>query len=91
MENKNREKQILNRGYVTNALTDGKKPINFIGEIYSFIDNKELYYWSEVYVEGNMAFITKKGINLSNSTRDQLLEYQEQSYVNLGSKKGGRL
>lgn len=81
------EKQILNRGYVTNALTDDE------GEIYGMIKDhhiswdllpfKRNYYWSEVYSEPNMCMIVRKGTLLADATPQELKKMHEQSKVNL--------
>ena len=84
------EKEILDRGYITHALTDQN------GEIYglnqnlciNFVNNEILmanrFYWSEVYCEKNfLAIIIRKGTLLVNPTGEELQRYFEQSKVNL--------
>lgn len=83
-------KEILDRGYVTHALTNEK------GEIYGLdttqyiswdINKVELahtFYWSEIYREtGNMSTIIRKGKLLINPTPEELKEKFEQSKINL--------
>lgn len=83
-------KEILDRGYVTHALTNEK------GEIYGLdttqyiswdINKVELahtFYWSEIYREtGNISTIIRKGKLLINPTPEELKEKFEQSKINL--------
>lgn len=80
----------LNRGYITNALTDGEKKIfGMIKDNYIFYWSNEskFYYWSEVYVEPNhIACVIRKGMHLVNPTDAELCELHEQSKINLGVK-----
>ena len=77
-------KQILERGYVTLALTDIK------GNIYNTESNppdynnlKIPYYLSEVYCESSfMTIIIRKGILLVNPTKEKLQELYKQSIIN---------
>lgn len=82
------KKQILKRGYVTNALTNGDSVI--YGTIKDYHINFETYkeskkfYWSEVYCEPNHFFsILRKGQLLVNPSSDKLKELMEQSKINL--------
>lgn len=83
-------KTILNRGYVTNALTDGERKV--FGLIKDCIINdwtyeSKHYYWSEVYVEPNyMTKIIRKGILLVECTNEDLSALHKQSKINLSSK-----
>lgn len=83
-----REKQIINRGYLTYALTDGESKI--YGIIKNHIINEWSHepkplYWSEVFVDGNMYQIHRRGTLLVNKNNEQLSELHEQSKVNLSS------
>lgn len=80
------EKQVINRGYLTYALTDGDKKI--FGTIKDCTINDWSYeakhfYWSEVFVDGNMYQIHRRGQLLVNADNDKLSELHEQSKVNL--------
>lgn len=80
-------KEILDRGYVTHALT------NENGEIFGLIKDCYInvwkhegnhFYWSEVYCEsGYMAMVIRKGTSLVGRTDEELSELHEQSKVNL--------
>ena len=84
------EKEILDRGYVTHALT------NQNGDIYGLDQNRNInfakneiekanrFYWSEVYCEKSyFAMIIRKGTLIENPTSEVLQRYLEQSKVNL--------
>lgn len=84
------EKQILKRGYVTNALT------NENGEIYGLlkgqsinfaantIEQKHTFYWSEVYCEPSFtAILIRKGTVLINPDWSDIQQKFEQSKINL--------
>ena len=80
------EKQIINRGYLTYALTDGESKIFGIIKdcfINDWSHEAKHFYWSEVFVDGNMFQIHRKGTLLVNKTDEQLSELHEQSKVNL--------
>jgi hypothetical protein len=83
------EKQILSRGYITNALTDGTKKIFGMIKDHHINFNADAikqntFYWSEVYCEpNNMAVIIRKGTLLVNRTADEMNNYFEQSKINL--------
>lgn len=78
------EKQIINRGYLTYALTNGEKVFG-IRTDHAISDwSKELpLYWSEVFVDGNSYHIHRKGMLLVNKTNEELQQLHEQSKVNL--------
>lgn len=80
----------LNRGYITNALTDGEKKIfGMIKDDYINVwtNESKFYYWSEVYVEPRcIARIIRKGMLLVNPADAELSELHEQSKINLGAK-----
>lgn len=83
-------REKIEKGYITNALTNGKD------EIYGTIDsyyvndwyagNESIYYWSEVYTDGSLFSIIRRGANLAGATNDELSALLEQSKINLGSK-----
>lgn len=79
-------KQVLNRGYVTNMLTDGDKKIfGLIKDCYINVWENEAkhYYWSEVYVEpGCYAQIIHKGMLLVVPSDKELSQLHEQSKIN---------
>lgn len=84
------EKTILNRGYVTNALTNENGEIyglikeHYINFAANSIEMKHKFYWSEVYCEvGVRAMIIRKGVLLVNPTPEELSNYHEQSKINL--------
>jgi hypothetical protein len=80
------EKQVINRGYLTYALTDGDTKIYGIVKDHYINDwsheGKPLY-WSEVFVDGNMYQIHRRGTLLVDTDNKQLSELHEQSKVNL--------
>lgn len=80
-------KEILNRGYVTHALTDGEhKVFGMIKDcwINEWSHESKAFYWSEVYVEpGYMAKIIRRGTLLVNATNKELSQLHEQSKENL--------
>lgn len=79
-------KEILDRGYITHALTDRDGKILGMADSTSSL-NPEMgapFYWSEVYCEaGYMATVIRKGMLLVNPTREELDRYLCQSIVNL--------
>jgi hypothetical protein len=79
------EKQILKRGYVTYALTDGENEIYGIIKDHYISDWSKMspLYWSEVYVEGSFYKIIRRGTLLANATNEELKQYFEQSKINL--------
>jgi len=80
------EKQIINGGYLTHALTDGDKIFGIIKD-YKVGDWSKIgcstFYWSEVFVYGNQYTIIRKGILLVHPTNEELDTMLEQSKVNL--------
>jgi len=80
------EKQIINRGYLTYALTDGESRIyGIIKDCYISdwsIEPAHLY-WSEVFVDGNMYQIHRRGQLLVGKTDEELSTLHEQSKINL--------
>lgn len=83
------KKQIINRGYLTYALTDGESKI--FGtikdcQINGWSHEAKNFYWSEVFVDGNMYQIHRRGTLLINKTNEQLSELHEQSKVNLNAQ-----
>jgi hypothetical protein len=81
------EKEIINRGYLTHALTDGEKIYGIVKDHYVTDWSKNLpLYWSEVFVDGNMYQIHRRGTLLINKTNEQLSELHEQSKVNLNAR-----
>lgn len=80
-------KEIINKGYLTHALTDGDHKIYGMVKdcsIYDWSHEAKFYYWSEVYVEpGCMAVIIRKGTLLVNPTNEELIKLHEQSKENL--------
>lgn len=87
------EKEILNKGYLTNALTDGNGKIygNNVGEDINWPLYKDVshmkdksFYWSEVFVHENTSTtIVRKGMLLANPSGNDLQNYFDQSKVNL--------
>lgn len=81
------EKQILKRGYITNALTNEKgRVFGMILDCYinDFSDEGKAFYWSEVYCEPDyMCQIVRKGTLLCNATNDELQKYHKHSKINL--------
>jgi len=80
------EKQIINRGYLTYALTDGESKIfGTIKDCYinDWSHEAKNFYWSEVFVDGNSYQIHKRGSLLVGKTNSKLSELHEQSKVNL--------
>ena len=79
-------KEILDRGYITHALTNRNGMIIGMADSTSSY-NPEMdapFYWSEVYCEaGYMATVIRKGMLLVNPTREELDRYLCQSIVNL--------
>lgn len=84
------EKQIIDRGYVTYALTNENDEI--YGRIKSHrinwevnpIERNHRFYWSEVYCEANhFAMIIRKGKLLDNPSAEELNTLFEQSKINL--------
>lgn len=81
------EKQILKRGYITNALTNEKGRVFGMVtdcDINDFSHEGNAFYWSEVYCEpGYMCQIIRTGTLLCNATNEELQRYYEQSKINL--------
>lgn len=80
------EKQVINRGYLTYALTDGDKKIFGIEKDHYINDwsyEGKHFYWSEVFVDGNMYQIHRRGTLLVDADNKRLSELHEQSKVNL--------
>jgi hypothetical protein len=83
------DKQVIDRGYLTYALTDGDKEIfGTIKDchINDWSHKAKVFYWSEVFVDGNIYQIHRRGTLLINKTNEQLSELHEQSKVNLGAR-----
>lgn len=82
------KKEILERGYVTHALTNSKDKI-YGRSVDEYINDWSCegapFYWSEVYCEGGGYFtkIIRKGQLLINQTNEELSQKLEQSKVNL--------
>ena len=83
-------KEIINRNYyLTYALTNEKDEIyglnrnHFINWELNDIECKHHFYWSEVYKEGNLCTIIRKGMLLVNPTAEDLSRYFNQSKINL--------
>lgn len=85
------EKQIIEGGYATHALTDDKGTIYGIrqDEHYStkgweeMIAQGTIFRISDVYRYGNSYTIVRRGMLLVSPTPEQLHDYHEQSKVNL--------
>lgn len=80
------KREILDRGYVTHALTSNNGRVLGFGRKYYEKDYSEKdapFYWSEVYCESNMCRIIRKGMLLVNPSDDELERYYIQSMVNL--------
>ena len=80
------EKQIINRGYLTHALTDGDKKIFGLTKdcyINDWSNEAKHFYWSEVFVDGNQYQIHRRGELLVAPTNERLSQLHEQSKVNL--------
>lgn len=78
------EKQIINRGYLTYALTNGEKIYGIIRHYHISDWSKHgPLYWSEVFVYGNCYSIVRKGMLLVGKTNEELSQLHEQSKVNL--------
>lgn len=81
------KKEILDRGYITHALTNSQ------GKIYGMSVDEYInvwthengpFYWSEVYCEpDHMATIIRKGQLLVEPSNEVLKQHHEQSKVNL--------
>ena len=83
-------KEIINRNYyLTYALTNEKDEIYGIEQNRCInwelndIERKHRFYWSEVYKEGNLCTIIRKGMLLVNPTPAELSDYFEKSKINL--------
>ena len=78
--------QVINRGYLTYALTNGENKIYGITK-HHFINDWSYegspLYWSEVFVGGNMYKIHRRGINLTGASNEKLSRLHEQSKINL--------
>ena len=81
------EKEIINGGYLTHALTDGDTTIFGIIQDRKVGDWSKIgcstFYWSEVFVYGNQYTIIRKGSWLAHPTNEELDQMLEQSKVNL--------
>lgn len=78
------KKEIIERGYLTHALTDGEKIYGIVKDHYVTDWSKNLpLYWSEVFVDGNLTAIIRKGTLLVGKTNEELSELHEQSKVNI--------
>lgn len=82
------EKEILERGYITHALTDENDEVYGVikESYYNFAIYKanHKFYWSEVYCEPSyFVQIIRKGTLLVDATPEELAMYFEQSKVNL--------
>lgn len=78
------KKQIIERGYLTYALTNGEKIFGIIKDHY--VSDWSVYYplyWSEVFVDGNLYHIHRQGMLLVGKTNEEISEMLEQSKVNL--------
>jgi hypothetical protein len=89
----NNNPEILDRGYVTHALTDGETKIYgmvvdcYINNWHAAESDPKVYYWSEVYVEPrHMAKIIRRGEVLVDATDKHLSELHELSKINLCGK-----
>lgn len=76
--------QIINRGYLTYALTDEHGNIygTNVDHFINVWDNIN-YYWSEVFVDCGTYQIHRKGILLTNPSNERLKELHKQSKINL--------
>ena len=87
------KREVLDRGYVTNALTNGQGKIYGLYRVdinwrVNTVERANKFYWSEVYVEaGYMATIIRKGKLLVGPTAEELETYSRQSEINLGSRE----
>lgn len=82
-------KQIINRGYLTHAITDQN------GNIYGLIESSGLdftyhieklgysFYWSDVYKDGNLSCIVRRGMVMLNKSEEDFQKYFMQSKINL--------
>ncbi len=80
------KKQVIDRGYLTYALTDGESKIfGIIKDCYinEWSHEAKHFYWSEVFVDGHQYQIHKRGKLLVGKTNEQLSKLHEQSKVNL--------
>lgn len=81
------KKQVLERGYITHALTNEKDEIFGLDKGRTINDWSfwgKIFYWSEVYCEaGYMARIIRNGTLLVNPTNKELSRLHEQSKINL--------
>jgi hypothetical protein len=84
-----KSKEIIERGYLTNALTNEKNEIyginknHYINWEKNEIEKAHQFYWSEIYIDGNCYTIIKKGTLLVNPTWEELKDKFEQSKINL--------
>lgn len=82
----NMEKEIIEGGYLTHALTDAKRRIYGVEKNYYIADHNMVsdhWYWSEVYRYGNMTMIVRRGPLLVDITQQEFEEKLEQSKINL--------
>lgn len=81
------KREILDRGYITHALTDKNGRILGFGKKYYERDYSEKnapFYWSEVYCEPDyMCTIIRQGMLLINKSDEEMTKYYLQSLVNV--------
>ena len=82
------KREILDRGYITHALTDKNERILGAAKKYyetgEYSEKDAPFYWSEVYCEpGYMYKIIRKGTLLANLSKVDLERYYLQSMINL--------
>lgn len=78
-------KEIIKRGYLTHALTNGENMIYGVIKEHFVSDWSRMLplYWSEVFVDGNLYTIIRKGTLLVDKTNKELSQLHEQSKINL--------
>lgn len=81
------KQQIISKGFLTYALT------NASGRIYGLEDeaisdwsSEQPLYWSEVYVDGNMPLIVRRGTCMTGEDSEVLARMYRQSRINLNPK-----
>ena len=83
------KREIIDRGYLTHALTNHKGKIyglvenHYINWKYNDIERQNTFYWSEVFVDGATTLLVRQGQLLKNPTPEELENYFEQSKTNL--------
>ena len=82
------KKQILNKGYLTLALTTSDGEIIGIKNDqyfnFEFFKTKKTYYLSEIFVHENGSHtIIRKGKLIVNPSNQELMDLHEQSKINL--------